>query len=357
MTGPKTLRQAKADSKKYRPRLSDKDLSRCERAAELDRRAEAARAREKRRRQAQQRREEQERNKEDARRKMGIGLATQLAGYSKTQQQMKSGMEAFLGLGKEFKSARGNDMGKLQNPGAMQLTEFDSVDECFQEPWDDDEGWQNVDVITAKEQEQNQTISTVTTRPKKDNDSHDEATRRSSPFKALPETAMSPPAVVHQNRSPTKISPVMLWEDMLASGSQIAREINASKSPSKSSAKGRNGSLLDLGLSTQVLQDAFAEDGSDDGLLNQEIVNLQGLPLQSSTISSLQPLKPPAIHVPGTVRGCDFRVSMPALDEALHHDVHNASPKRESSSPFVVDGIDDSSWEAAALKKLMEVEA
>lgn len=362
MTGPKTLRQAKADYKKYGPRLSDKDLNRFERAAELDRRAEAIRAREKRRRQAQQRREEQERSNEDARRKMGIGLATQLAGYSKTQQQMKAGMETFLGLGKRFNSGRENDMGNLHNSGAMQLAEFESADECSGGPWEEDEGWNNVDVITAKEQEHNQTVFTVTTCPKKENDSCDKTTMRSPSSKALncpspSEAAMLPPVVPHQNKSPAKISPVKLWEDMLASSSQIAREINSSQTPSKSSSKRSKRSSFDLGLSTQVLQDAFEEDWSDDGLPNdQGIVNLQGLPLQSPTISSPRILKSPATHVPDTVRVLDSRVSMQILEEALHHEVHNASPKRESTSPFLIDGIDDSSWEAAALKILMEAE-
>jgi len=155
MIKPKTLRQVKADYKKYNYRLSDKDLNRCERAAELDRRAEATRTREKKRHQAQQRREEEQRNQEDARRKLGIGLATQLVGYSRTQEQMKTGMEAFLGLRKEFNSGRGNDMRKLQNSGPMQLEEFESVDECFQEPWYDDEGRNNVDLTIAKEPAQN----------------------------------------------------------------------------------------------------------------------------------------------------------------------------------------------------------
>ena len=349
MTGPKTLRQAKADYKKYGPRLSEKDVSRFERAAELDRRAEAIRTREKRRRQAQQRREEQERREDDVRRKMGIGLATQLAGYSKTQQQMKAGMEAFLGLGKGFNNGRGNDVGKLQNSGAMQLQKFENVDECLQEPWDDEESWNNVDIITVKEQEHNQTASTVT---KKDNDSHDETTMGSSsskPFNYLssPETAMPPPVALHQNKSPAKISPVKLWEDMLASSTQIAREINASETPSKSSSKEPNRSLFDLGLSTQVLQDAFGEDGSDDGLPT----------LQSPTISSIRASDQSAIHVPSATRVRDFRMSMKVLDEAPHHEVHYASTKRKSSSPFLIDGLDDSSWEAAALKIVMEVEA
>src|SRR5579871_1156344 len=192
MTRPKTLRQAKSDYKKYGSRLSDKDISHFERAAELDRRAEAIRAREKRRRQARQRREEQERSKEDARRKMGIGLATQLAGYCKTQQQMKAGMETFLGLRKRLNSGRGNDMEKLHSSGAIQLTEFENVDEFFQEPWDDDdEVWNNMDVLTVKEQENNQTVSTVTTCPKKNNNNSDKATLGSPSSKAF--NCLSPP--------------------------------------------------------------------------------------------------------------------------------------------------------------------
>ena len=347
MTRPKTLRQIKADYKKYNHRLSDKDLNRCERAVELERRAEAIRAREKRRRQAQQRREEQQRSEEDARRKIGIGLATQLAGYSNTQKQMKGGMEAFLGLGKRFHNERGNEVGILQKSGAIQSEEFERVDECFQEPWDDDdESWNNVDLTMAKESAQNQMRFIATTNPEKDNDSRDEITTGRSSSKELnpfspPKMAILSPVILRQNKSPAKTSPIRLWEDMLASSTQIAREINTSETPSKSSSsKELNRSLVDLGLSTRLLQDAFGEDESDDGLQNdQKIVNLQALISQSPTRSSLRALQSPDIHV----------------REALRRDIdHASSLKMESSSPFA---INDSSWEAAALKKLMEAEA
>lgn len=301
-----------------------------------------------------------EKREDEARRKMGIGLATQLARYSKTQQQMKAGMEAFLGLGKGSDSGRGSDIGTVQNSGTK-LEEFECVDECLQELWDDDATWDIADPVIAKEH-----LGTIAnTTPKRDNSSCEEyaigvlsATKLS--YLSSPKMAIPPPAVAHQNKSPTKISPIKLWEDMLASSSQIAREISTSETPSKPSSKAPIGSLFDLGLSTQEIQDVFEEDESDDELLKErenEIVNLQELPPRSLSRSSPQVFKPPSIPASGTARPRGFGASTQVLDEAPHDEVGHALLERKSSSSYGMDDVEDSSWEAAALKLLMEAEA
>jgi len=100
-TAPQTLRQAKAAYKQQQgPRLSEHEQRQIDRGAELLRRAERAKEQERRKKENQRRREEKERKERKARTSIGIGLATQLAGYSHTQVAMKKGMETFLGMGK-----------------------------------------------------------------------------------------------------------------------------------------------------------------------------------------------------------------------------------------------------------------
>jgi hypothetical protein len=60
---------------------------------------QAARDREQRRKKAEKTRVEKEEKEKETRKQLGIGLATQLAGYSLTQKQMKGGMEGWLGVG------------------------------------------------------------------------------------------------------------------------------------------------------------------------------------------------------------------------------------------------------------------
>ncbi|KAK8215840.1 hypothetical protein IWZ01DRAFT_180024 [Phyllosticta capitalensis] len=102
-----TLKQAKASYKKHGPRISDKEQRQLQRGMELDRRAEEYKERERRRKEAMKKRKEREEKEKEIRSRMGVGLATQLAGFNHTQKQLKGAMESFLGLGK--KQSVGND--------------------------------------------------------------------------------------------------------------------------------------------------------------------------------------------------------------------------------------------------------
>lgn len=97
-----TIKRAKAAYKAIRGarRISEQEQRKLEREVEREKAAEAFRDQEKRAREAQKKREERLKKEQAARKQLGIGLATQLAGYSHTQKRMKSGMEAFLGLKK-----------------------------------------------------------------------------------------------------------------------------------------------------------------------------------------------------------------------------------------------------------------
>jgi hypothetical protein len=70
---------------------------------------------------------------------MGVGLATQLIGYSHTQRQLKSGMEAFLGV----KRRKEEEQRRRDEELTKKLEEIEKTVE--KEPWDDDDD----DVIDA----------------------------------------------------------------------------------------------------------------------------------------------------------------------------------------------------------------
>ena len=99
----------------------------------LDQRAARAREAEERRKAAKKRREEKEAKEAAARKQLGVGLATQLIGYSHTQAQLKSGMEAFLGLAKKKEEEKRRK--------ELEFTKrFEEIMEKIEkEPWDDDD--------------------------------------------------------------------------------------------------------------------------------------------------------------------------------------------------------------------------
>ncbi|KAF2748333.1 hypothetical protein M011DRAFT_466740 [Sporormia fimetaria CBS 119925] len=95
-----TTKEVKKEHKKNRYGISDNQLRVLQRDALLDERAKRFREQEERKRAAKKKREAKERKEMEARRQLGVGLATQLVGYSHTQAQLKKGMESFLGFKK-----------------------------------------------------------------------------------------------------------------------------------------------------------------------------------------------------------------------------------------------------------------
>lgn len=128
-----TSSEAKKLHKKHGPRIPDRQLKQLERAHELDQRAARAREAEERRKAAKKKREEREKKEERARQQIGVGLATQLVGYSHTQAQLKSGMEAFLGV----KKRKAEEERKKDSELTKKLDEI--VENIEKEPWDDDD--------------------------------------------------------------------------------------------------------------------------------------------------------------------------------------------------------------------------
>jgi hypothetical protein len=128
-----TSSEAKKQYKKSGPVLPGRQLKQLERAAELDERAARLRDAQQRRKAADKKRKEREEKQQAARRQTGVGLATQLIGYNHTQAQLKSGMEAFVGLKKrndEEKRRREDELAKKLHAIAQTVE---------REPWDDDD--------------------------------------------------------------------------------------------------------------------------------------------------------------------------------------------------------------------------
>lgn len=127
-----TTSEVKRLHKQNGPRLAERQMRQLERGHELDVRAARLREAEERRKAARKKREEREEKETAARRQMGVGLATQLIGYSHTQAQLKNGMEAFLGL----KRRKEEEQRRRQAEVTKTLEAI--AQEVETEPWDDD---------------------------------------------------------------------------------------------------------------------------------------------------------------------------------------------------------------------------
>ncbi|KAF9732386.1 hypothetical protein PMIN01_09244 [Paraphaeosphaeria minitans] len=112
--------------------LSERQQRQLERAADLEKRAVSIREREERSKANKKKREAKEKKEAALRRVDGAGLATQMIGYSRTQAQLKKGMEAFLG----YKKKSEQDRRKKELEVTKQLEAV--VEKAAKEPWDDD---------------------------------------------------------------------------------------------------------------------------------------------------------------------------------------------------------------------------
>jgi hypothetical protein len=128
-----TSTELKKQYKQSGPRLHERQQKQLERDFELDQRAARAREAEERRKGAKKKREEREAKEARARKQIGVGLATQLIGYSHTQAQLKNGMEAFLGVKRrKEEEKRRKEMELTKKMEAI-------VANMEKEPWDDDD--------------------------------------------------------------------------------------------------------------------------------------------------------------------------------------------------------------------------
>ncbi|KAF5846527.1 hypothetical protein GGP41_004578 [Bipolaris sorokiniana] len=129
-----TSTEVKRQHRKNGPLLNERQRKQLERELELNKRVTYAREAEERRKAAKKKRTEKEAKEAAARKQLGVGLATQLIGYSHTQAQLKNGMEAFLGLNKKR-----NDDEKRKKELEITRKLEEAVSNLEKEPWDDDE--------------------------------------------------------------------------------------------------------------------------------------------------------------------------------------------------------------------------
>lgn len=101
-----TSARAKASFQKNGPRLTEREIKRIERDAVLFRRAEELKERDANRKRAKEKARLKEARERESRRKTGLGLATQLVGFSHSQGRMKVGTFSYRRVGKFCLSVR-----------------------------------------------------------------------------------------------------------------------------------------------------------------------------------------------------------------------------------------------------------
>jgi hypothetical protein len=296
-----TSRQAKADFRKHGPRVSDAELRKIERRDELEARANRLKELEKKRKLSKRKREEKDEREQDAKRRMGIGVATQLAGFSHSQKRMKSGMETFLGKmksnGKENVDSRGCSSVKTEGTAAPRIPlggnngQIDGMEESDMEDnrhkglWDTDA--QVLDDATLLEDLEPAQEDCISTPPPPRDNAHPATTERyrkreggaigeddhkprSCLASSLPSETISidvikvpagketlttnAPTTPQTQRQPASskhsISPTVLWDEFLASNTQITRELSQPTTPIKTSLE----TAAVIPLSTQDLE-------------------------------------------------------------------------------------------------------
>jgi hypothetical protein len=139
-----TSTEAKKAYKKNGPVISERTHKQLQRGYELEQRAAREREAEKRRKLAKERREERERKETAIRQQLGVGLATQMIGYSHTQANLKKGMEAFLGVNKrkqDEERRRGEEEQRKEEELAKKLEVI--AQDIEKEPFDNDDGMED----------------------------------------------------------------------------------------------------------------------------------------------------------------------------------------------------------------------
>ncbi|KAF1916607.1 hypothetical protein BDU57DRAFT_538892 [Ampelomyces quisqualis] len=218
-----TSSEVKKLHKQNGPRLPERQLKQLARGHELAVRAARVREADERRRHARRKRAERDEKAQAARRQTGVGLATQLIGYSHTQAQLKRGMEAFLGVTTRNEDAQRRRDAEL----SKQLQAIAHVTD--REPWDDDDDDDDDDSLPAEHYV--------------DDDLDDDALLQAHDL-AMSDPTCANPAPAHQDADFTRLHGPMKrsveagleklpepvhdgWDDFLDSGTQIARELSA----------------------------------------------------------------------------------------------------------------------------------
>ncbi|XPT04629.1 hypothetical protein M3J09_013705 [Ascochyta lentis] len=131
-----TSTEVKKAYKKNGPAISERTHKQLQRGYDLEQRAAREREAEKRRKIIKEKREERERKEKAVRQQLGVGLATQLIGYSHTQANLKKGMEAFLGVNRK----RQDDERRRKEREEELARKLEAIAQNIEkEPFDDDD--------------------------------------------------------------------------------------------------------------------------------------------------------------------------------------------------------------------------
>lgn len=135
-----TSTEAKKAYKKNGAAISERTHKQLQRGYELEQRAARERENEQRRKLAKEKRIEREKKEEAARKQTGVGLATQLIGYSHTQANLKKGMEAFLGIDKSKREEERRRMDEAKRREEELARKLEAIAQDIErEPFDDDD--------------------------------------------------------------------------------------------------------------------------------------------------------------------------------------------------------------------------
>lgn len=134
-----TSTEVKKAYKKNGSAISERAHKQLRRGHELEQRAAREREAEKRRKLAKGKRLEREKKEEQTREQMGVGLATQLIGYSHTQANLKKGMEAFLGINKKQDDERRRKEEEKRREEELAKRLEVIAQDIEKEPFDDDD--------------------------------------------------------------------------------------------------------------------------------------------------------------------------------------------------------------------------
>lgn len=266
-----TLRQAKKAYKVGGPSvpISEQDQKRLERQRVLEERADEFQEKERRRVETLKRKAAREEQEREARKRAGIGLATQMAGYSHSQKTMKTGMERFVGFGK-FKKVHplrpamvmeessdnesepwsdDDDLNAIMNEQLGTVTRDlsirrDSLSDSFGEGLDDESMAEAVETAASNTQHQH-LIEHASPRPPMIDNVEDKTPAEETSSLELtqdlaiedleqvnPEAAVGDHQSSKQGRSPKggpRLQEADMWADFFASNTQIAKEITPPK--------------------------------------------------------------------------------------------------------------------------------
>jgi hypothetical protein len=261
-----TSARAKASFRKNGPRLTEREIKRIERDAVLSRRAEELKERDANRKRAREKARMKEVREREARRKTGLGLATQLVGFSHSQRRMKVGtfsyrrvgkltpvcesgvlifdvmkgaMEGFLGIAKRKESEEKGKENQVVEKEDFGIGAANMEDILEEDMFDDDICLGELDTPACEQGNSGGVrlgyLDNKDTKEETDAAKMDVviSTSLRPSYRSAISSKGSPPRQVTKLPGSEIVSPPDMWGDLFASGTQICRELSQPQTPSK----------------------------------------------------------------------------------------------------------------------------